>query len=106
VTDIIRSDTPRRSLGAILVMMGLAIGAIFFTVLALLGVLLNLYSPTHIEMFGTTIEIKPQAIISFWFGAAFLLLTVFFDVYRREFVPDELIHKKRRPKIVPKRDIR
>ena len=106
MTDIIRSDTPRRSLGAILVMMGLAIGAIFFTVLALLGVLLNLYSPTHIETFGTTIEIRPQAIISFWFGAAFLLLTVFFDVYRREFVPDELIHKKRRPKIVPKRDIR
>jgi hypothetical protein len=36
----------------------------------------------------------------------FLLLAVFFDVYRREFVPDELIHKKRRPKIVYKRDFR
>jgi len=36
----------------------------------------------------------------------FLLLAVFLDVYRREFVPDELIHKKRRPKIVYKRDIR
>jgi len=36
----------------------------------------------------------------------FLLLAVAFDIYRREFMPDELIHKIRRPKIVLRRAFR
>ena len=106
MTDIIRSDTPRRSLGAILAMAGLAVGTLFFVALAILGIVLNVYQPIQTPAFGTSVELKPQGIVALWFGLAFLLLTVFFDVYRREFGPDELIHKKRRPKVVPKRDIR
>ncbi len=90
MTDLIRSDAPRRSLGGLLAMAGLAVGTLFFTVLSFLGIAFA----------------WPQAVVAFWFGIVFLLLAVFFDVYRREFVPDELIHKQRRPKVVFKRDIR
>ena len=90
MTELIRSDAPPRSLGAVVAMAGLAIGTLFFTILSFLGI-----------AFGWN-----QAVVAFWFGVVFLLLAVFFDVYRREFVPDELIHKQRRPKVVYKRDIR
>jgi hypothetical protein len=39
-------------------------------------------------------------------GMVFLLLAVALDVYRKEFMPDELIHKVRRPKIVLRRAFR
>jgi DMSO reductase anchor subunit len=78
-------------------MAGLAAGAIFFTVLGLLGVVFAWPQTNYVD---------PMATVTFWFGMVFLLLAVFLDVYRREFVPDELIHKKRRPKVVYKRDIR
>ncbi|TLZ69829.1 MAG: hypothetical protein E6K10_09825 [Methanobacteriota archaeon] len=97
MTDIIRSEAPRRSLGALLAMAGLAAGALLFTILGFMGIAFE---------WPQTNYINPMATVTFWFGMVFLLLAVFLDVYRREFVPDELIHKKRRPKIVYKRDIR
>ena len=97
MTDIIRSEAPRRPLGGLLAMAGLAVGAILFTVLGFMGVLFA---------WPQTNYANPMATVTFWFGMVFLLLTVLLDVYRREFVPDELVHKKRRPKIVYKRDIR
>lgn len=90
MTELIRSDAPRRSLGGLLAMAGLGVGTLFFTALSFVGIVFA----------------WPQAVVAFWFGIVFLLLAVFFDVYRREFVPDELIHKQRRPKVVYKRDIR
>ncbi len=90
MTEIIRSDAPPQSLGAVVAMAGLAVGALFFVVLVFMGIA-NGWN---------------QAIVAVWFGMVFLLLAVFLDVYRRQFVPDELIHKVRRPKVVFKRDIR
>ena len=97
MTDLIRSEAPRRPLGGLLAMAGLAAGALFFTVLGFLGVLFEWPQTNYVD---------PLATVTFWFGMVFLLLAVFLDVYRREFVPDELIHKKRRPKIVLHREIR
>ncbi len=71
-------------------MAGLAAGALFFVVLVLLGI-----------AYGWA-----QQVVGVWFGMVFLLLAVFLDIYRRQFLPDELIHKVRRPKVVYKRDIR
>ncbi len=90
MTEIIRSDAPPESLGAVIAMAGLAVGALFFVALVILGV-----------AYGWA-----QQVVAVWFGMVFLLLAVFLDVYRRQFVPDELIHKVRRPKVVYKRDIR
>lgn len=90
MTEIIRTDTVRQSTMAIISMAGLGLGMILFAVLATLGI----------------VYAWPDLWVSIWAGMVFVLLAVFLDVYRRDFVPDELIHKKRRPKIVPKRDIR
>lgn len=97
MTDLMRSDAPRRPLGGLVAMAGLAAGSLFFTALSILGILFD---------WPQTDWGNPFATVTFWFGMVFLLLAVLFEVYRREFVPDELIHKKRRPKIVYKRDIR
>ena len=80
MTELIRSDAPRRSLGGLLTMAGLAIGTLFFTVLSFLGI-----------AFAWN-----QAVVAFWFGVVFLLLAVFFDVYRRGVVPHGPIPKQRR----------
>ncbi len=90
MTDIVRTDTPRQSTSGVIAMAGLGLGMVLFAVLTILGVF---YAWDDLWL-------------SVWFAMIFVLLAVFLDVYRREFVPDELIHKKRRPKIVQKRDIR
>lgn len=69
---------------------GLAIALAFFLILLIWGALSG----------------ASQVWQSFWMGIIVIILAVILDVYRREFLPDELIHKKRRPKIVIKRDIR
>lgn len=90
MTELIRTDAPRASGGALLATYGLVIGLGFFLILLLWGALNG----------------ASQQWQSFWMGAIVIILGVVLDIYRREFLPDELIHKKRRPKIVIKRDIR
>jgi len=90
MTDIIRTDSPPQSTAGVIAMAGLGLGMVLFSVLAILGV----------------IYAWDDLWVSVWFAMIFILLGVFLDVYRRQFVPDELIHKKRRSKVVPKRDIR
>lgn len=94
MTDIIRTDAPRMSTTAILAMAGLGLGTVVFAVLATLAILYAWPAYQHVDW------------SSVWMGMVFVLLAIFLDVYRRDFLADELIHKKRRPKIVPKRDIR
>lgn len=94
MTDIIRTDAPSASTPAIIAMAGLGLGMIAFAVLSTLAIVYAWPAYQKIEW------------SSIWMGMVFVLLAVFVDVYRRQFLPDELIHKKRRPKVVPKRDIR
>src|SRR5436309_2465061 len=96
-TKHIEITVPHPGDNASVAMAGLAAGALLFTVLGFFGVLFAWPQTNYFD---------PMATVTFWFGMVFLLLAVLLDVYRREFVPDELIHKKRRPKIVYKRDIR
>src|SRR5438552_2460189 len=49
---------------------------------------------------------QADSYLGVFLGMVFLLLAVAFDIYRREFMPDELIHKIRRPKIVLRRAFR
>lgn len=94
MTDIIRTDAPAQSTMAVIAMAGLGLGMIVFAVLSTLAIFFAWPAYARIEW------------SSVWMGLVFILLAVFVDVYRRQFLPDELIHKKRRPKVVPKRDIR
>jgi len=97
VTELIRSDAPRRSAMAAVAIGGLVIGALWFTVLVVIIALqvLNGNYPADADLY-----------MGVFTGMIFLLAAVAVDVYRREFMPDELIHKLRRPKIVPPRTFR
>lgn len=73
-----------------LILYVLALFVLFFSVLGVLGLILG----------------WNQAWISLWIGAAFVGLAGFVDIYRRNFLPDEMLVKVRIPKVVPRRELR
>lgn len=97
MTEIIRSDAPRRSAMAALAVGGLVVAILWFTA----AVIIIAWQVSQ----GVADE-NTDAALSIFLGVIFILLAVALDVYRKEFMPDELIHKIRRPKIVPPRTFR
>jgi hypothetical protein len=91
VTELIRADAPRRSAMASLALAGLLVGIVWFSVLT---VVIALQVLSGIE------DVEADSYMAVFMGMVFLLLAAALDVYRKEFMPDELIHKIRRPKIV------
>ena len=76
---------------------GTVIGAIIFSFLTgfiAYEALIGLYPP------------ESDFYMGLFMGMVFLLGAVALDIYRKEFMPDELIHKIRRPKIVLVRQFR
>src|SRR5436309_3569419 len=51
-------------------------------------------------------DTQTDSYMALFMGMVFLLLAAAIDIYRREFMPDEMIHKIRRPKIVLTRAFR
>jgi len=96
VTRVLRTDVPLRPLSVSVVMGVLALIVLFFTALF---VFVGLTIPTAFTG-------NEQTAMAMWFGMIFLVLAVMLDLYRKHYVPDELIHKKRRPKIVLHREFR
>ncbi|HYM39163.1 MAG TPA: hypothetical protein VEY12_03315 [Thermoplasmata archaeon] len=97
MTTLIRSDAPRRSAMAAIAIGGLVIGGLWFSALAIflaLQAASGVY-PNDVNVYT-----------ALFLGMVFVCATVAVDIYRREFMPDELIHKIRRPKIVPPRTFR
>ena len=45
-----------------------------------------------------------QQMLSFWMGMFFLDLAIIFDLYRKHFVEDAMIVRRRRPKYIPGED--
>ncbi len=97
MTDLIRSDAPTRSSMAALAIGGLVVGILWFSILTVIVAL---------QVLGGTEDAQADSYMAVFMGMVFLLLAVAVDVYRREFMPDELIHKIRRPKIVLHRAFR
>lgn len=96
MTRLIRSDAPMRP-----VSVGIAMWALTFAVLFFNGlfVFVGLTVPTAFTG-------NEQIALAAWLGMVFVILAVMLDLYRKYYVPDELIHKKRRPKIVLRREFR
>jgi predicted membrane protein len=97
MTELIRVDAPRRSLMATVALAGLIVGIVWFSALT---VVIALQVQSGIE------DAQADSYMAIFMGMVFLLLAVALDVYRKEFMPDELIHKVRRPKIVLRRAFR
>ncbi|MEK6987789.1 MAG: hypothetical protein AABX97_06825 [Candidatus Thermoplasmatota archaeon] len=70
---------------------GLVVGVLWFSALTMIIAInvLNGYYPTDADTY-----------MGLFMGMNFVLAGVAIDIYRREYMPDELIHKLRRPKIV------
>jgi len=96
VTRLIRSDAPDRPLSVAIVMWALALGVLLFSALF---VFVGLAIPTAFTG-------NEQTAMAAWMGFIFLVFAVMLDLYRKYYVPDEMIHKKRRPKIVLHREFR
>jgi len=97
VTELIRSDAPRRSSMAALAIGGLIVGILWFSILTVVVALQDLAGIS---------DTQTDSYMALFMGMVFLLLTAAIDIYRREFMPDEMIHKIRRPKIVLTRAFR
>ena len=96
MTRLVRSDAPLRPLSVGIALWALALAVLFF---AALFVFVGLTIP---DAFVT----NDQTVLAVWMGMIFLILAVLLDLYRKHYVPDEMIHKKRRPKIVLRREFR
>ncbi len=97
MTTLIRSDAPRRSAMAALAIGGLVVGALWFSALV---VFLSL------QVLSGNYPNDADVYTALFLGMIFVCATIAVDIYRKEFMPDELIHKIRRPKIVPPRMFR
>jgi len=97
MTELIRSDAPRRSSMAALAIGGLIVGVVWFSILTIL---------VAVEVLSGITDAQADSYMALFLGMVFLLLAVAIDIYRKEFMPDELIHKIRRPKIVLTRPFR
>lgn len=97
MTELIRTDAPRRSTMAALAIGGLIVGVLWFSILTVVIAL---------QVLSGISDGQADAMMSIFMGMVFVLLAVAVDIYRREFMPDDLIHKIRRPKIVPPRAFR
>jgi len=76
---------------------GLIVGIIWFSILTVI---------LAIQDLNGFADSQTDSYMAVFMGMVFLLLAVAIDVYRKEFMPDELIHKIRRPKIVLTRPFR
>ncbi|HKZ89034.1 MAG TPA: hypothetical protein VJ300_02125 [Thermoplasmata archaeon] len=97
MTEIIRADSPRRSSMAAVAIGGLVVGILWFTALTIV---------VAQQVMSGVSDVNANAAMGVFLGVVCLLFAVALDVYRKEFMPDELIHKIRRPKIVPPRTFR
>jgi len=70
---------------------GLIVGVIWFSILTVV---------IAIQVLTGVVDAQADSYMAVFMGMVFVLLAVAIDLYRKEFMPDELIHKIRRPKIV------
>jgi hypothetical protein len=82
---------------AALALGGLIIGVLWFSILTVIIAFQDLSGIT---------DSQTDSYMALFMGMVFLLLAFAIDIYRKEFMPDELIHKIRRPKIVLTRPFR
>lgn len=97
MTELIRSDAPRRSATGTVALAGLIVGIVWFSILTVVIAL---------QVLAGNEDGQADTYMAVFLGMVFLLLAVAMQIYLKEFMPDELIHKTRRPKIVLTRAFR
>jgi hypothetical protein len=90
MTEIIRTEQPSESITALLMVYVMVFFILFFAGLIVYG-LIDGWNP---------------AWLSLWIGVAMVGVGAMVDLYRRNFLPDEMLVKVRLPKVVPRRKLR
>lgn len=90
MTEIIRTEAPTESLTALLMVYVMVFFILFFAGLVVAGLLFG-WNP---------------AWLSLWIGILLVGVAAMGDLYRRNFLPDEMLVKIRLPKVVPRRKLR
>lgn len=90
MSELIRSEAPSESVASLVMIYVLTFVVIFFGGLVVLGL----------------IEGWDATWLSLWLGAMFFASAAITDLYRKHFLPDEMVVKTRIPKIVPRRELR
>lgn len=90
MTEIIRSEPPSEPITALVTIYILSFFELFFGALIVLGLIYR----------------WNQAWLSLWIAAMFFGMAAIVDIYRKNFLPDEMVVKTRIPKVVPRRQLR
>ncbi len=90
MTEIIRTEAPTESLTALLMIYVMVFFILFFTGLVVAGLVFE-WNPAWLAL---------------WIGILLVGVGFMVDLYRRNFLPDEMVVKVRLPKVVPRRKLR
>lgn len=90
MTEIVRTEAPTESISALLIIYILVIYQLFFAGLLVAGLILG----------------WPVTWLSLWIAFMFVGLGAIVQLYRMNFLPDEMLIKVRLPKVVPRRKLR
>lgn len=82
---------------AALALAGLIVGILWFTILVVVVAL---------QVLAGVTDPSVNVLVGVYSTMIFILLAVALDIYRKHYMPDELVHKVRRTKIVPRRVFR
>jgi len=100
--DFLRRRSPSGSIAIFWIIFGLCVTAGLFLALFFVGLWYQNDWLATAAYGGPTAP--TQQMLSFWMGMFFLDLTFIFDLYRKHFIDDVMITRRRRPKYIPGED--
>lgn len=98
----VRRRQPSGSIAIFWIIVGLVITSMLFLALFLIGLWYQNDWLKDPNLGGPTAP--TQQMLSFWMAMFFVDLAVIIDLYRKHFLPDEMIVRRRRPKFIPGED--
>ena len=101
--DFVRKRPPAGSIAIFWIIVGLVVCAMLFLALFIVGLWYQsdwLKNPSYGGPTAPT-----QQMLSFWMGMFFVDLALIIDLYRKHFVEDVMITRRRRPKYIPGEDV-
>ena len=98
----VRRRLPSGSIAVFWIIVGLVVVAMLFLALFTLGLWYQNAWLADPSLGGA--EGHTQQVMAFWMGMFFLDLALIIDLYRKHFVPDIMLSRRRRPKYIPGED--
>jgi TRAP-type C4-dicarboxylate transport system permease small subunit len=106
VTEILRSDPPDENVMAMVGIVAITLMVFILTGVTILWIVITdePFFPAPPEpIWGFQIYLSIPAL---FIGFIFIGMAVVVDLYRKHFVPDEMLAKQRLEKVVPRRELR